>query len=62
VDIAYEEVKIAVDKLSSRPRKCLGFKAPYEVFYENSGIDVSKIREWCTYESNPSLIKGLGMI
>ena len=43
VDIAYEEVKAAVHKLNSRPRKCLGFKTPYEVFYENTGVDVSKL-------------------
>ena len=43
VDIAYEEVKAAVHKLNSRPRKCLGFKTPYEVFYENTGVDASKL-------------------
>lgn len=43
VDIAYEEVKMAVHKLNSRPRKCLGFKTPYEVFFENTGVDVSKL-------------------
>jgi len=43
VDIAYEEVRIAVHKLNSRPRKCLGFKTPYEVFYENTGVDASKL-------------------
>jgi len=29
----------AVHKLNSRPRKCLGWKTPYEVFEELSGID-----------------------
>ena len=43
VDIAYEEVRVAVHKLNSRPRKCLDFKTPYEVFYENTGIDVSNL-------------------
>ena len=43
VDIAYEEVRMAIHKLNSRPRKCLGFKTPYEVFYENTGVDVSKL-------------------
>lgn len=42
-DIAYEEVRIAIHKLNSRPRKCLGFKTPYEVFFENTGVDVSKL-------------------
>lgn len=39
VDIALEEVLKAVDKLNSRPRKCLGFKTPYEVFSELTGLD-----------------------
>ena len=43
VDIAYEEVRVVIHKLNSRPRKCLGFKTPYEVFYENTGVDVSKL-------------------
>ena len=43
VDIAYEEVRIAIHKLNSRPRKCLGFKTPYEVFYENTGVDASEL-------------------
>ncbi len=39
IDIAVEEVLRAVDKLNSRPRKCLGFKTPYEVFNELTGLD-----------------------
>ena len=39
IDIAVEEVLRAVDKLNSRPRKCLGFKTPYEVFSELTGLD-----------------------
>jgi len=27
-----EELKIAMDRLNTRPRKCLGFKSPLEVF------------------------------
>jgi len=34
-----EEVLKAVDKLNSRLRKCLGFKTPYEVFSELTGLD-----------------------
>jgi len=52
VDVAYEEVRIAVHKLNSRPRKCLGFKTPYELFFENTGVDVSKLGV-VHYESNP---------
>ncbi|SEH93249.1 [weak similarity to] Transposase, IS30 family protein [Bathymodiolus azoricus thioautotrophic gill symbiont] len=33
VNVACNEVKIAVNKLNSRPRKCLGFKTPYQVFF-----------------------------
>jgi len=43
IDIAYKEVRIAIHKLNSRPRKCLGFKMPYEVFFENAAVDVSKL-------------------
>lgn len=39
IDIAVEEVLKAVDKLNSRPRKCLGFKTPYEVFSELTGLN-----------------------
>jgi len=39
IDIAVEEVLRAVDKLNSRPRKCLGFKTPYEVFSKLTGLD-----------------------
>jgi transposase, IS30 family len=39
IDIAVKEVMIAVDKLNSRPRKCLGYRTPYETFLEATGID-----------------------
>ena len=29
----------AVHKLNSRPRKCLGYKTPYEVFEKLTGIN-----------------------
>lgn len=31
--------KIAVDKLNSRPKKCLGYRTPYKAFLEATGID-----------------------
>ena len=43
VNVACNEVKIAVNKLNSRPRKCLGFKAPYQVFFERTGIDARQL-------------------
>lgn len=39
IDIAVQTVMIAVDKLNSRPRKCLGYRTPYEAFLEATGID-----------------------
>jgi IS30 family transposase len=39
IDVTTESVLDAVDRLNSRPRKCLGFKTPYEAFYELSGLD-----------------------
>jgi len=39
VDIARKEVIDAVHKLNSRPRKCLNYATPYEVFKELTGID-----------------------
>jgi len=34
-----KEVIEAVHKLNSRPRKCLNYATPYEVFRELTGID-----------------------
>jgi len=38
IDVTKTQVFDAVHKLNSRPRKCLGFKTPYEVFEELTGI------------------------
>ena len=43
LDITVQQVISAVDRLNSRPRKCLNFKTPYEVFEELTGLDVRKI-------------------
>jgi len=43
IDVTGEEVFKAVDKLNSRPRKCLGFKTPYEAFQKATGIDVRNL-------------------
>lgn len=43
LDITAQQVVRAVDKLNSRPRKCLNFQTPYEVFEKLTGIDVRKI-------------------
>lgn len=41
--VTMQQVMAAVDKLNSRPRKCLKFKTPYEVFEKLTGLDVRKI-------------------
>ena len=38
-DVAVDKVVKAIDKLNSRPRKCLDWKTPYEVFQKLSGFD-----------------------
>ncbi len=42
-DVTVQQVAGAVDKLNSRPGKCLEFKTPYEVFEKLTGLDVKKI-------------------
>jgi IS30 family transposase len=36
---------VFLQKLNSRPRKCLGYKTPYEVFEELTGINKNKSTE-----------------
>jgi len=43
LDVTVQQVMRAVDKLNSRPRKCLNFQTPYEVFEKLTGVDVRKI-------------------
>ena len=38
INVTKKQVFDAVHKLNSRPRKCLGYKTPYEVFEELTGI------------------------
>jgi len=42
-DVVFKQVALAVDKLNSRPRKCLGYKTPYEAFESATGIDVRNL-------------------
>lgn len=42
-DVTVKQVFSAVHKLNSRPRKCLGFKTPYEVFKKLTGTDIEKL-------------------
>lgn len=43
VDVSTKQVITAIDKLNSRPRKCLGFKTPYEAFQQETGVDVKNL-------------------
>jgi IS30 family transposase len=43
VDVSMKQVVVAVDKLNNRPRKCLKFKTPYEVFEKLTGVNVRKL-------------------
>lgn len=43
LDVTARQVLEAVHKLNNRPRKCLGFRTPYEVFRELSGVDAEKL-------------------
>jgi len=46
VDIPVSAVFAAVDKLNNRPRKCLGFRTPYEVFESLTGINIKKLKSY----------------
>jgi IS30 family transposase len=43
LDISMSEIVKAVDKLNNRPRKCLGYKTPYEAFKNDTGVDVRNL-------------------
>ncbi|MDX8382907.1 MAG: IS30 family transposase, partial [Ghiorsea sp.] len=45
LDVTVKEVLEAVHRLNDRPKKCLDFKTPYEVFEENTGIRMKSIFE-----------------
>lgn len=44
-NISIKKVFDAVHKLNNRPRKCLGYRTPYEVFEELTGINMNKSKE-----------------
>jgi len=46
IGIGYEAVLEAVDKLNSRPRKCLDFRTPYEVFESPTGVNVKQLLDY----------------
>ena len=42
-NVSMKQVVLAVDRLNSRPRKCLNFKTPYEAFQAATGLNVKYI-------------------
>ena len=42
-NVTEKEVIKAADKLNSRPRKRLGYKIPYEVFKDLTGVDAREV-------------------
>ena len=42
-NISRSQVMAAIDRLNNRPRKCLDYKTPYEVFTELTGLNVKNI-------------------
>ncbi len=36
MDITDDYIQSKIDELNKRPRKCLGYKTPYEVYYSTS--------------------------
>jgi len=46
IDIPVSAVFAAVDKLNNRPRKCLGFRTPYEAFENLTGINIKKLKSY----------------
>ena len=44
VGVTDAEVYFAVDKLNSRPRKCLDYFTPYEAFEQSTGINIKKLQ------------------
>ena len=43
INVTIEQVFKAVGKLNNRPRKCLGFRTPYEAFFEETGVNIKNL-------------------
>ncbi len=56
-DVTIKQVFNAVDKFNSRPRKCLNFKTPYEVFKELNWNWCQIFNGLCTYDLNSGSLK-----
>ncbi|VAW95297.1 Mobile element protein, partial [hydrothermal vent metagenome] len=53
IDVTKKEVLEAVHKLNSRPRKCLGFKTPYEAFEELTSINEKTLTGYAPMSCSP---------
>jgi IS30 family transposase len=51
--ISEEEIEFAMERLNNRPRKCLGFKSPNQVFFNRSSRLTGSFIRCCTSELNP---------
>ena len=58
--VTEKELFKATDLMNNRPRKCLGYKTPWEVFSRAMGIDHTYKSECCTYELNSPAIQSIG--
>jgi len=45
LEVSTKEILEAVHRLNNQPKKRLGFKTPYEVFQENTGIQIKSVIE-----------------
>ena len=43
VNVQVKQVLKAVDRLNSRPRKCLQYRTPYEAFKDDTGVNVKEL-------------------
>jgi IS30 family transposase len=46
IDAPVSDVFIDVEKLNSRPRKCIGYRTPYELFESLTGINIKKLQSY----------------
>ena len=54
--VTHEEVFRATEAMNHRPRKCLGFKTPWEAFAEMTQKKHEFFPQWCTYELNSPIL------
>lgn len=55
-DVSMRQVVEAVNKLNSRPRKCLDYKTPYEYFEELTGVNVKNLMGYALMTRRSALV------